>query len=111
MVTEKVKETTRNVLAKTIIDDKILAGARAVKREVRKHIITAITAAFAFLIGLSWRDAIESWITILIERFHLSEGWYKFIAALVVTMIGVIGIIIVSKFEEKPIDIEEKKIN
>ena len=39
MVTEKVKETTRNVLAKTIIDDKILAGARAVKREVRKHII------------------------------------------------------------------------
>ncbi|MFH1592419.1 MAG: DUF5654 family protein [Candidatus Woesearchaeota archaeon] len=98
-----LKTGTKNILDKTTIDDKLVTGIKTVKKEVRKNIITAISAAFAFLIALAWRDAIASWINTLIENFNLSEGWYKFVAALIVTIIGVIGIILVSRLEEKPV--------
>ena len=104
MVVRRAKSKIEEFLGKTSIDGKLVSGAKAVKKEVRKHIITAITAAFGFIIALSWRDAISSWINSLVENFNLSEGWYQFIAALIVTVIGVVGIIIVSKFEEKPIN-------
>ena len=108
MVIKKVKTDIQKVIDRTTIDNKLIEGAKTIKREVRKHIITAITAAFGFLIALSWRDAITVWMNSLVNRFNISHGWYQFVAALLVTIIGVIGIIIVSKFEEKPVDVEEK---
>ena len=108
MVLKKTKETTKRLLGKTRIDDKLIEGTKTLKKEVRKHIITAITAAFGFLIALAWRDAISAWINTIVEKFNFSEGWYQFFAALVVTIICVIGIVFVSKFEEKPVTIEKK---
>ena len=101
---KKIKDKTKMVLDKTTVDDKIIYAASQVKREARKHIITAISGAFAFLIALAWRDAISAWINNVIESFHLSEGWYRLLGALIVTIIGVFGIIIASKFEEKPVE-------
>ncbi len=103
MVVKKAKTIAKEILDKVSIDDRLIAGAKNVQKEVRKHIITAITAGFGFLIALAWRDAIASWIDRLIENFGLSEGWYKFVAALIVTIVGVIGIILVSKLEQKPV--------
>lgn len=100
---KNIKKGTQSLLDKTTVDDKLFASAKKIKKEVRKHIITAITAAFGFLIALAWRDAIASWINTLIENFSLSEGWYKFIAAILITIIGVVGIILVSRFEQKEI--------
>lgn len=100
----RLRRGTKTILDKTTIDDKLVHGAKAVKKEVRKHIITAITAAFGFLIALAWRDAIAAWVNALVENFNVSEGWYKFVAALIITIIGVAGIILISKLEEKPIE-------
>lgn len=110
MMLRKVRDGIRkHVLDKTNIDEYIAGGVNKVKKEVRKHIITAITAAFGFLIALSWRDAITIWINHLVDTFQLSKGWYQFIGALIVTIIGVLGIIIVSRFEEKPVNTKIKK--
>lgn len=108
MVLRNIKNgVKKHILDKTNIDEYILNGVNKAKKEVRKHIITAITAAFGFLIALSWRDAITSWVNNLVNTFQFSSGWYQFIAALIVTIIGVTGIIVVSKFEEKPVEIKK----
>lgn len=57
---------------KTTIDERIIEGAKTVKKEVMKHIITAITAD------------------------------------LIVTIADVVDIVIFSKFEEKPVEINKK---
>lgn len=77
------------------------------KKEVRKHITTAISAAFALTIALVWRDAINQTVDRLIKYFELQgSGYLYFIySALITTVICVIGIIIISRYSVK----EEKK--
>ncbi len=66
------------------------------QKEVRKNMILAISAAFAFLIALVWRDAISEGVDKALDLFNLTnEGFlYKLISALIVTLICVIGITI-----------------
>ncbi len=73
------------------------------KREVRKNIATAGAAAFAFLIALAWRDAIADAVNKLISILNISntDYLYKFLTALVITLVGVIGIWITSKIVAK----------
>ena len=73
------------------------------KSEVRKNITTAILAAFAFIIALVWRDAIQEGVDKLIISFGLFESlyFYKFVVALLVTLICVAGILIFSRYAEK----------
>jgi uncharacterized membrane protein YdbT with pleckstrin-like domain len=70
------------------------------KKEFRKQTIIAIMAAFGFLMALSWRDFISELVSHIVEYFTLGGQLYlyKLFSAIIVTLIAVIGIIIVSKF-------------
>lgn len=63
--------------------------------EMRKSLATAILAAFAFLMALSWREYIDSWID---SAMIFSPVKGNLISALVVTFLSVVGIILVTKF-------------
>lgn len=78
-------------------------SAKKFKREVKKSTNTAIVAAFAFLIALSWRDLITEYVN-KISTNNLLQG--KFISAITITLISVLGILLVTKLlsndENKP---------
>ncbi len=64
------------------------------KRELRKSLVTALVAAFGFLIALSWRDVITLWM----EKISaISPIKSSLLSAVIITIISVIGILIVSK--------------
>ena len=82
---------------------KVPSKAIELKREVRKQIVTAITAAFAFIIALTWRDAIRSSIDSVVAKLGVSKTvyFYEFIIALIITLICIGGILIFSRFSVK----------
>jgi len=88
--------------------------SKFIKSEAKKHIGTAIAAAFAFIIALAWRDAIIDIVDSTIESLGITgETFYiKLLAALIVTIIAVIGIMITARLtaeqEEKTIEAEAK---
>ncbi len=66
---------------------------------VKEKTMVAIAGAFALVIALSWNEFIKEGVTKLVELMGATgEGWiFKLIAALVTTLICVIGILIVSR--------------
>lgn len=79
-------------------------------KEFRKQSSIAIVAAFGFLIALSWRDFISEVVTHLIGYFSV-EGYaylYKLIAAVLVTLVSIVGIMIASKMNV-PDEVSSKK--
>jgi hypothetical protein len=79
--------------------------------EVRKHMGTAISAAFALVIALVWKDAIQAFVDTLLKKFNITENLhlYKLVVAIVVTIVCAAGIWIVSKWSEQKIKEEEEK--
>ena len=69
------------------------------KNEFGKQTSIAVIAAFGFLIALSWRDFISELITHLTGSLNniASVYVYKLIAAIMVTVVSVLGIMIISK--------------
>jgi len=68
------------------------------KRELKRSMVTAIVAAFGFLIALSWRDVVVSWV----EKFsELSPVKGNIITAIIITIISVIGILVISKLNNE----------
>ena len=69
------KEVQREVKKELRLHHKIYSktksSALAFKNELKKHIIVAITASFAFLIALSWRNPIQNSVNALIESAGL----------------------------------------
>ncbi|MBU2503599.1 MAG: hypothetical protein KJ879_00905 [Nanoarchaeota archaeon] len=63
------------------------------------RIATAISAAFAFVIALSWNDTIKAGVTKLIQNSGLNgtSYIYSIVASLVITVICVFGIYLASK--------------
>jgi len=76
------------------------------KVEFKNQLAIAITAAFGFLIALSWRNPIETGINKLLESFNLKGGafYWDFLSALVVTFLAALVLMWVSKWKS-----EEKK--
>jgi ABC-type uncharacterized transport system YnjBCD permease subunit len=66
--------------------------------ELKKSMVTAIIAALGFLIALSWRDVAVEWVARLSDASPFKN---KFLIAVVVTLFSVIGILIISKWNEK----------
>ena len=64
------------------------------EREVRKNTITAIVAAFGFIVALTWKDVIIEYMD---KITGLSPIQGKLISAFVITIIAVIAIILISK--------------
>ena len=76
---------------------------KKVQHEIRKNIATAILAAFAFIIALVWRDAIQDGVNKIIEELGITgKGYiYKTITAAIITVICVLGIMFFSRWGEK----------
>ena len=72
-------------------------------KETAKHITTAITAAFAFVIALTWKDVIRKTINSVVAKMGISESvyFYEYIIAIIITGVCVIGIMVASKYGAK----------
>ena len=90
---KKIKETALK------LEEKV----KKIEKEVRKNIATAILAAFAFIIALVWRDAIQGIVNEIVARIGLDgTGYiYTIIIASIVTLICVLGIMFFSRWGEK----------
>ena len=71
--------------------------------ETKQHAVTAIVAAFGFIIALVWKDAIKGYVDFIITKLSISGASYviTFYTAIVTTIIAVIGIVIVTRWHPK----------
>ena len=74
-----------------------------IRTEFKKQLTTGVTAAFAFLVALTWREPIAETITWLIEALNITTGelLFKYISALIFTIVAVIPILIISRFNSE----------
>ncbi len=63
--------------------------------EVKKQTLSLMTAAFAFVAALVWKDAIQAWLKPLYENSDGAMGLT--IAAVVVTVVVVLVTILLAK--------------
>ena len=71
------------------------ASAKKFNNETKKALNTALIAAFGFLIALTWRDVITEYVNKLTA---ISPVQGKLISATIITLVGVLGILIVTYF-------------
>ena len=73
------------------------------KQDIRKHTTTAIAAAFALTIALTWNSTIRAIVDAFVTKLGMPETVYlhEIIIAAIITVICVIGIIISSKYSIK----------
>lgn len=100
---QKAKAIRENKQLRKLLLEKTRSTASLFRLELKKQIATAITAAFAFLIALSWRDAIIEIINKIVKNLEVTQNLhiYKLITAFIITAISVIGIILVSRWSSK----------
>lgn len=86
-----------------VVLERTRKSARVFKNEFKNQIITAITAAFAFLIALSWRIPIERIVNNIIINLNLkgSAIYVEVTSAVIITVIAVIVLVIFSKWNSK----------
>lgn len=72
-------------------------------KELKLTFATAIAAAFGFVMALSWNDALKAVVDQFLVTFGLSgqEYVYKLVAAIIVTIIAVIGIWITARWRKQ----------
>ena len=80
------------------------AVIKELKNETKKHVVTAIVAAFGFIIALVWRDAIKEFINTLTSIFSIngSPGLITFYTAIITTIIAAVGIVLITKWSVQP---------
>ncbi|MGB9707903.1 MAG: DUF5654 family protein [Candidatus Pacearchaeota archaeon] len=86
-----------------VLAEKAKEKAKDFAARVRDKIAVAIGAAFGLVIALAWNSAIQEGVNNLMTYLGIvgTTYIYKLIAAVVVTIIAVMGIIIVSRWAEK----------
>ena len=77
---------------------------KELKNETKKHVVTAIVAAFGFIIALVWRDAIKEFINTLVANFSItgSPGLITLYIAIITTIVAAVGIVLITKWSAKP---------
>jgi len=87
----------------------VLSGAKKsaqeFKAEFKKQTVTAIGAAFALVIALAWNDAIKEGVMSIIGSLGIPAQniyLYKIYAAVAITIICVIAIILFTRWSAKP---------
>ncbi|MAG08193.1 hypothetical protein CMO89_01865 [Candidatus Woesearchaeota archaeon] len=90
----------------------VRSSAVKLKSEIRKNVLTAVLAAFGFVIALVWRDAIRAGVDEIIKRYGIEgTGYvYQIISAVIITIVCVLGILFFSRMkgEEDVKECEEK---
>ncbi len=105
--TEKKIEAEVKAEVKKRLHEKIYHGtkesAAKFKKEFRSELVIAITAAFGFLIALSWRNPIQKTIDIIIRNLGLTGQaiYIEYLSALVITLLAVLVLMLVSKWKSQ----------
>lgn len=87
---------------------KVKKDANKFRREVKRHIVTGITAAFGFLIALTWREPIADLVNMLVENFDIqNEILFKFITAIIMTLIAALVLMYLTRWAAKDEDKKE----
>ena len=89
-LTKKAVQTTKQI-------------AKNLRSETQQHAVTAIIAAFGFIIALVWKDAIKEYVNIFVTKFSVSgpSALITFYTAMITTIIAVIGIVIITRWGSK----------
>ncbi len=85
---------------------KNLTKTEFLSQQFKYHVSTAIIAAFSFVIAFAWKDLIVYGVENFVTK---NLRWYvpyapDLIGAFVITLIAIFGILIVSKWAQRPID-------
>jgi len=99
---DKKVEKEVNKRLSSVVYEKTRRSASLFGSEFKKQTATAITAAFAFLIALSWRTPIQNLIDKIIEHLGLkgSAIYIEFLSAMIITLIAVLVLMWFSKNKE-----------
>lgn len=90
---KKIKKTNKKITLK-----KIKKTRQEFKQEFNKQLLTAITASFAFLIALTWREPISETLNIILEPLGERETiLIKFIGAIIITLLAALILLIITK--------------
>jgi len=75
---------------------------REFEKRVKNRVSIALAGAFALVIALSWNEAIKEVVSDIIGYLNIvgPTYYYKIIAAIITTIIGVLGIMYFSKWSE-----------
>jgi len=78
-------------------------SALAFKKEFKKHVVVAISAALGFLIALSWRTPIKNSVDALIKSFGLGGQaiYLEYLSAITITLIAVLALMWITRWEVK----------
>lgn len=76
-------------------------SSEKIKSEIKKNVMTAVLAAFGFIIALVWRDAIREIVDEVIKRAGIegTDYFFTIITAVLVTTVCVVGILFFSKLK------------
>ena len=101
-IEKEVKQEVKKMLHERIYHGTI-GSARKFKKEFKDQIVVGVTAAFAFLIALSWRDPIQAFVNSIIASLGLvgKEIYIKFLSAIFITVIAVLMLMLVSRWKSK----------
>lgn len=80
---------------------KVKETALKLQSEIKKNTLTAILAAFGFVIALVWRDAIQAGINEAVDKVGIKgTGYiYQITIAIIITIICVFGIMFFSRLK------------
>ncbi|MEM4625461.1 MAG: DUF5654 family protein [Candidatus Pacearchaeota archaeon] len=92
---KNIEKSIKNVPAQiySLVAGKTKSSVKKFNEELSKAMNSAIIGAFSFLIALAWRDLIAEYVD-KVSKSAPVQG--KFISALLVTVVCVIGIVIVT---------------
>ena len=113
LIKKRIKEERRKLAeVKKEAGELFHKEGESVEKEFRKNVNTAVTAAFAFVIALAWKDVITESVNYLIEFSHLPQGQafgFRIVSAIAVTFICVVGIMLIVRFVGKK-KVDEKEV-
>lgn len=99
VIEKKVEQEVKKRLNQKMAE-MAMSSAKKFRTEFKKQTLIAITGAFAFLIALTWRTPIQKSVDQLVIKLGLvgQAVYYEYLAAIIITIIGVIILILVSKW-------------
>jgi len=82
------------------IYEKTKKSALNFRKEFKRQTVVAITAAFGFLLALSWRTPIESSLNNFLDSLGLigKDVYIQYVSAMVITIVGVLVLMWISKW-------------
>jgi len=79
--------------------ERITKTRREFEDHFRTTLLTVVGGAFAFVMALFWNDAIKETINMIVPASQ--TVFYKYLAAVLVTLIGVVAIFAMTKIMKK----------